>query len=143
MAAKKKTKTKPTTRTRTPKQLAKKKKSQRTTSVKAKRVSKKTTAAKRASSPKKRMRTKIRATTRAFPRRGLEARAGGQSGDLQGLSGTEGVDSESVRELLEEGNAFEADVVSGVEDAGDNEKEVRTHEVPEDDVPGEYLDNDK
>jgi hypothetical protein len=52
-------------------------------------------------------------------------------------------DSESVDELLEEGNAFEADVVSGVERAGnDNEKEVRTHEVPEDDVPGEYLDKD-
>jgi len=30
----------------------------------------------------------------------------------------EGADSESVDELLEEGNAFEADVVKGVEDAG-------------------------
>jgi hypothetical protein len=31
-----------------------------------------------------------------------------------------------------------------VEDAGDaDEKEVHTHEVPEDDVPGEYLDQDK
>ncbi len=39
-------------------------------------------------------------------------------------------------ELIEEGNAFEADVVAGVEDAGDaDEKEVHTHEVPEDDVP--------
>jgi hypothetical protein len=45
--------------------------------------------------------------------------------------------------LLEEGNAFEADAVLGVEDADDAEgKEVRTHEVPEDDVPGEYLDKD-
>jgi hypothetical protein len=43
--------------------------------------------------------------------------------------------------LLEEGNAFEADVVTGVEDAGGaDEREVRTHEVPEDDVPEEYLD---
>jgi hypothetical protein len=74
---------------------------------------------------------------------GRSTRPESQSGDLQGLSDVEGADSESVDELLEEGNAFEADVVSGVERAGnDNEKEVRTHEVPEDDVPGEYLDKD-
>lgn len=62
---------------------------------------------------------------------------------MQGLSQPEAADSESVEELLEEGNAFEAGVVSGVEDAENaNEKEVRTHEVPEDDVPGEYLDEE-
>jgi hypothetical protein len=62
---------------------------------------------------------------------------------LQGLSDIEAADSESVDELLEEGNAFEADVVSGVEDADDADgKEVHTHEVPEDDVPGEYLDEE-
>src|ERR1700730_18191482 len=66
-----------------------------------------------------------------------------QSGDLQGLSNAETVDSESVGELVEEGNAFEAEVVVGVQDAGSHdEREVRTHEVPEDDVPGEYLDKD-
>jgi hypothetical protein len=66
-----------------------------------------------------------------------------ESGDLQGLSRVEGADSESVDELLEEGNAFEADVVSGVESADNaDEQEVHTHEVPEDDVPGEYLDED-
>ena len=65
------------------------------------------------------------------------------SGDLQGLSNVESADSESVDELLEEGNAFEAGVVEGIEDAGDREgREVRTREVPEDDVPGEYLDED-
>jgi hypothetical protein len=33
--------------------------------------------------------------------------------------------------------------VSGVESAGDaDEKEVHTHEVPEDDVPGESLDTE-
>jgi len=75
---------------------------------------------------------------------GRESRPGRQSGDLQGLSSVEGADSESVGELIEEGNAFEANVVAGVEDAGNaNEKEVRTHEVPEDDVPGEYLDLDE
>jgi hypothetical protein len=59
------------------------------------------------------------------------------------LSNVEGADSESVDELLEEGNAFEADVVQGVEDAGNSEgREVHTHEVPEDDVPEEYRDKD-
>jgi len=38
----------------------------------------------------------------------------------------EAADSESVDELLEEGNAFEADVVKGVEDAGDAGEEVVT-----------------
>ncbi len=69
--------------------------------------------------------------------------SGRQSGDLQGLSRAEEADSESVDELLEEGNPFEADVVTGVESADEaDEKEVRTHEVPEDDVPDEYLDKD-
>jgi len=79
----------------------------------------------------------------AFPRKRPGARSAGQSGDLQGLSAIESADSESVDELLEEGNAFEADVVTGVENASNrDEKEVRTHEVPEDDVPGEYLEKD-
>ena len=44
-------------------------------------------------------------------------------------------------ELLEEGNAFEAGVISGVEEADNSDqREVHTHEVPEDDVPEEYLD---
>jgi hypothetical protein len=69
--------------------------------------------------------------------------SGLQSGDLEGLSNVESADSESVDELLEEGNAFEAGVVSGVEDSRERAgKEVRTREVPEDDVPGEYLDQD-
>ena len=72
-----------------------------------------------------------------------QERSGLQSGDLQGLSNIENVDSESVDELLEEGNAFEAGIVSGVEDSRErNGKEVRTRQVPEDDVPGEYLDEE-
>src|SRR5271170_6086107 len=55
--------------------------------------------------------------TLALPLEGLGARSGEQSGDLQGLSNVQRADSESVDELLEEGNAFEADVVKGVEDA--------------------------
>jgi hypothetical protein len=70
--------------------------------------------------------------------------AAGQAGDLQGLSGTEEADSESVAELLEEGQSFEAEVVRGVENAPDADvAEVTTTEVPEDDVPSEYLDNDR
>lgn len=75
--------------------------------------------------------------------RGLGPEAGGQSGDTEGLSREELAASESVEELLEEGQAFEAGVVSGVENAPDaDEGEVRTREVPEDDVPREYLDED-
>ena len=74
---------------------------------------------------------------------GLGARTGGQSGDTQGLSGVAQTDSESVKELLEEGQSFEAEVVEGIENVADADKgEVRTHEVPEDDVPEEYLDKD-
>lgn len=77
------------------------------------------------------------------PPRLVNSRSGDQSGDLQGLSRREAADSESVDELLEEGNAFEAGVVSGVEEADDaDESEVHTHEVLEDDVPDEYLDKD-
>ena len=68
--------------------------------------------------------------------------SGLESGDLEGLSNVESADSESVDELLEEGNAFEAGVVWGVEDSRDRTGEVRTREVPEDDVPQEYLDDD-
>jgi len=68
----------------------------------------------------------------------------GQSGDIQQLSDVANADSESVEELMEEGNAFEAEAVEGVEDAKPPDvSEVKTREVPEDDVPAEYLDNDK
>ena len=71
------------------------------------------------------------------------AYSGRQAGDLQGLSNRAGADSESVDELIEEGNAFEAGAISGVEEADNSEgQEVHTHEVPEDDVPGEYLKQD-
>lgn len=63
----------------------------------------------------------------------------GQSGDLQGISDVADADSESVKELIEQGNAFEADAVDGVENAKDPDvSEVTTREVPEDDVPEEY-----
>jgi hypothetical protein len=71
----------------------------------------------------------------------LGPNSAGQSGDIQGMPNTAEADSESVEELVEEGNAFEADAVEGVEE-GDDPSEVTTREVPEDDVPGEYLNDD-
>ena len=73
---------------------------------------------------------------------GLEFSAG-QSGSIQQLSNIAEGDSESVAELAEEGNAFEASAVEGVEDAKDPDvSEVKTREVLQDDVPAEYQDND-
>jgi hypothetical protein len=143
MAAKKKTKkkqkkvarkkVKPVKKARKPK-LAKK----------SAASTRKIAASKAARANTKRVRGKSETVdTVAFAPEGLSARYGGQSGDLQGLSSRERADSESVDELLEEGNAFEAEVVKGVEEAGNaDEGEVRTHEVPEDDVPAEYRDKD-
>src|ERR1700719_2947870 len=125
----------------------KKTKQAKTKKAKAKRPAPKKTATKKTAPPKKAAPKKKKALkkkrsrgksdnaeTVVFEPKGLGARSGGQSGDLQGLSNREGADSESVDELLEEGHAFEAEVVKGVEDAGD-EGEVHTQEVPEDDVP--------
>jgi len=68
----------------------------------------------------------------------------GQGGATQQISDTASADFESVEELVEEGNAFEANFIYGVERARDQRMtEVFTHEVPEDDVPEEYLDNDE
>jgi hypothetical protein len=76
--------------------------------------------------------------------RGLGPGSAGQSGDLQGLSENEDVDSESVEELVEEGQGLEADAISGVEDAPDADtREVHVHQRPEDDVPEEYLERDE
>jgi hypothetical protein len=121
-----------------PKKAVAKKKASKTSKKK------KATGAKIASAPDNRTRKKSQERRPpAFSRETSRPRSGEQSGDLQGLSDIEGADSESVDELLEEGNAFEAGVIGGVEDAGAHEGgEVHTHEVPEDDVPGEYLDND-
>jgi hypothetical protein len=124
--------------------ILKKKSAKKKPAVKTKAVGKETIAAKAVSAPKRYVRGPSQPEdTVAFSPERPRARSGVQSGDLQGLSGVEGADSESVDELLEEGNAFEADVVAGVESAGNaDEKEVRTHEVPEDDVPAEYLEKD-
>ena len=76
--------------------------------------------------------------------RGLGPDSGGQSGDVQGLSRSELADSESIAELTEEGQDYEAGIVSGVENAPDaDEGPIKTREVPENDVPEEYLDEEK
>jgi len=120
--------------------------------VKAKIATKANSAAKKKTAPK---RTKAISqasivqgnqdveTVRLKPKSRV-ARAGTGAGDLQGISVVEDVDSESADELLEEGQAFEAGIVSGVESAGNaEESEVVTHEVLEDDVPEEYDDEDR
>jgi len=77
-------------------------------------------------------------------RRARAAAAGAGGGDFGGASVVENVDSESADELLEEGQTFEAGIVSGVENAPDPDQgEVRTREVPQDDVPEEYDDKDR
>ncbi|HEY6323538.1 MAG TPA: hypothetical protein VJA16_18505 [Thermoanaerobaculia bacterium] len=74
--------------------------------------------------------------------RGIGLEAGGQAGDTMGLSRDEIAGPESVEELIEEGQAYEAAAISGVEDAPDADQgEVKTRQVPEDDVPDEYLDD--
>ena len=76
--------------------------------------------------------------TLQLKRRAWEAAAGAGGGDFGGVSVVEGADSESAKELLEEGQTFEAGIVSGVENAPDPDQgEMRTHEVPQDDVPEE------
>ena len=69
-----------------------------------------------------------------------------QSGDAEGMSTEAEASAESVEELVEEGQFYEAEVVEGVENAGSaDEAEVVTHErpqvegesVPDEELPGE------
>jgi hypothetical protein len=113
--------------------------------AKQKATAKKKPAAKKKSAAKKTRRGREAVVNPVTPRgrRGLGAASGGQSGDTQGLSRRSYDDSESVEELMEEGQYMEAEAVSGVENAPDaDEGEVRTRQFPEDDVPEEYLDEE-
>jgi hypothetical protein len=143
MAPKKKTKKKQTKKIARKKAKLTKKLAPKKARAKTKAVTRKTAVGK--ASRKKRVRGKSQTVDSvSYAPEGLAARSGGQSGALQGLSSIEGADSESVDELLEEGNTFEAEAVKGVQDADDaDESEVHTHEVPQDDVPGEYRDKDE
>ena len=54
---------------------------------------------------------------------------GGQSGDTQGFSSIADAADESVEELADTGQAFEAGVVDGIEDAANHpEQPVHSHE---------------
>jgi hypothetical protein len=134
----------------------KKKKTSKAKKTRTKKSAAKSKPAKKAAAARKRPARKAKATaarkrgpsqdvrSAEYEPEGLGARSGGQSGDLQGLSDNAGAGAESVDELLEEGNAFEAEVVEGVEDAPNaDEGEIHTREVPEEDVPEEYLDGDE
>jgi hypothetical protein len=136
------------------KKLIKKKPVAKKKTVAKKTVAKKAAAkkpvAKRKAPAKKKSAGRKSASRQSSPtpisissRRGLGPESGGQSGDTQGLSRRENVDSESVEELMEEGQYMEAEAVSGVENAPDaDEGEVRTKQFSEDDVPEEYIDQD-
>jgi len=71
--------------------------------------------------------------------------AAGMSGDVEGLDDEAEANDESVEELVEEGQYYEAEVVDGVENAPDaDEGEVVVHERPEtpqdrEDIPDEEL----
>src|SRR6202167_66120 len=132
--------------------MAKKKPARKKTSAKKPASPKKKVIAKKKSAPKKKASRRRKPAPRtpaevsnpilSTNRRGLGPGAGGQSGDNQGLSRKESADSESVEELTEEGQDYEAEVVSGVQNARDPDQgEVTTKEVPEDDVPTEYDDH--
>jgi hypothetical protein len=137
----------------------KKKSAGKKTKTKTKTKTLRRSAARRKKAPRSRKRSRqkevvvVRSTRRsplvtsldvaaASGRRGFGAHSAGQSGDTQGLSNAEEADSESVEELVEEGQDFEAGVVAGVEDADARQGEVRTTQVREDDVPLEYLEQD-
>ena len=58
--------------------------------------------------------------------------SGGMSGDVEGLDDEAEASDESVEELVEDGQYYEAEVVDGVENAPDaDEGEVHVHERPE------------
>ena len=72
--------------------------------------------------------------------------SGGQSGDLTGLEEEPEAGPDSVEDLVETGQYYEAEVVEGIEDAPPaDEAEVTTHErpagenenVPDEEKPGE------
>jgi len=66
--------------------------------------------------------------------RGTGSAAAGQAGELQGLSRSPEADSESVEELVEEGQFYEAEVISAIEDAPDPDRgELHPRELPQDD----------
>jgi hypothetical protein len=64
--------------------------------------------------------------------------SGGQSGDTQGLSPIADAAEESVEELADSGQAYESEIVEGVEDAAEHpERPVYSHEDPASAIDGD------
>jgi len=129
----------------------------RKSSRRKKRVAKRKATSKRAAKPRRKTASRVAEPSSGSAASSLDPHRAGRLqlrdprersrresiGDLQGISMQEGADSESVGELLEEGQTLEAEAVQAIEDAPDADQgEVRTHEAPEDDVPEEYLNQD-
>ena len=115
------------------KKAAPKKKKAAKTTKKFKAAKVKKTAKKKAV---KRRRPRSRQTpNEAAPMaKGPGSGAAGQAGDIEGLSEVEDMDSESVTELVEEGQDYEAEVASAVENAPDPDEAEITAEIHEDDA---------
>ncbi len=142
-AVKKASKKKPAIKSKSTKSTTKKRSPQKAAEATTSGKRKKTATKETARNIQEQLQDKSRAVYAVASRSRREEFSGRQSGDLQGLSRAEQADSESVDELLEEGNPFEADAVAGVEDADSaDEREVHTREVPEDDVPEEYFEKE-
>jgi len=78
-------------------------------------------------------------TARHAQRKETGPESTGQSGDLQGLPGTEDVENESVAELIEEGQFSAPSVADAVANAPSAEEgPLRVRRRPEDDLPPEY-----
>jgi hypothetical protein len=89
----------------------------------------------------KRKSTPAEPVTPQPPQEKGEAEAG-QSSDLEGLSGQENVDNESVRELAEEGQYYEASLVDSIENPPPGEAPLRPRRRREDDLAREHPEPD-
>lgn len=140
----------------------KKKAANKKAAIKTKKIATKKPATKKSAAKKPAPKKPVKLTKRAAPKKpvkkaarrsnprsssdlnearpmakGPGAGSAGQSGDLEGLSDVESADSESVEELVEEGQDFEAELVNAVENAPDPDQGELTTEVPEDDLDPE------
>src|SRR5260370_5902964 len=112
------------------KKLAKKKFVVKKTAVKTRAVGKKTTGGKTSGASRQRVQGKGQSSNiESFAPEEVRARSGGQSGDLLGLSNTASADSDSVDELVEEGNEFEFEIVAGARSARSAPAQ-RAHNAP-------------
>ncbi len=73
--------------------------------------------------------------------KGLGPNSAGQSGDTQGISSNPESSSESVEELLEEGQFIEAGILEGIEESDEGDPApLHPKQFPVNDIPLEYQD---